>query len=413
MWRPILPAAAARSALDCAKSIGAEILERGPIQDVSLHDGVSGVAVFLTHLGLACGEERYLNAAVDWLGAAVDGVATSRTNPGLITGFTGVGWAVEHLRGRAFEPNGEDPNAELDTALLELVGPVIAGEPWPGGFDLMTGFTGFGIYALERLRRPSAAELLRRVVLCLEATAECHEAGLAWHTPVRFLGEEMHDLFPRGAYNLGAAHGSPGVIAFLAHVRRAGVETERVTRMAHEAVRWLLSHRLSGFPGTSFSQLYSPDTDPTPARASWCYGNAGIAPCLWAAGHSFDEPDWCRIAVELAVETAQRPPAECGVEDICLCHGSAGLAHILNRLFQASGDERIGAAARFWIEETLRMRRPGEGVAGFLGLRYLPGDGPRFIEDPGLLGGAAGVGLALVAAASAVEPAWDRVLLIS
>jgi hypothetical protein len=33
--------------------------------------------------------------------------------------------------------------------------------------------------------------------------------------------------------------------------------------------------------------------------------------------------------------------------------------------------------------------------------------------DPGFIQGAAGVGLALLAAATGIEPAWDRVMLIS
>jgi hypothetical protein len=35
------------------------------------------------------------------------------------------------------------------------------------------------------------------------------------------------------------------------------------------------------------------------------------------------------------------------------------------------------------------------------------------VADPGFLTGAAGIGLALLAATSPVEPAWDRVLLAS
>ena len=34
-------------------------------------------------------------------------------------------------------------------------------------------------------------------------------------------------------------------------------------------------------------------------------------------------------------------------------------------------------------------------------------------DDPGFLGGSAGIALALLAAATPVEPAWDRVLLLS
>jgi hypothetical protein len=57
------------------------------------------------------------------------------------------------------------------------------------------------------------------------------------------------------------------------------------------------------------------------------------------------------------------------------------------------------------------MRRTGEGVGGFRA--QLPDERERlvWIDDPGFLTGAAGIGLALLAAVSPVEPAWDRLLL--
>ena len=62
------------------------------------------------------------------------------------------------------------------------------------------------------------------------------------------------------------------------------------------------------------------------------------------------------------------------------------------------------------------MRRPGQGVAGYLALRSeyrpLPPGHPGYWDDePGFLKGAAGIGLALLAATTSVSPEWDRILL--
>src|SRR5262249_52612323 len=75
-------------------------------------------------------------------------------------------------------------------------------------------------------------------------------------------------------------------------------------------------------------------------------------------------------------------------------------------------------AARYWFRQTLAFRRPGEGTAGFAPyLPELPGgeDEAAGLPDSsaGFLAGAAGIGLALLAASSEVEPEWDRVLLCS
>jgi hypothetical protein len=84
-----------------------------------------------------------------------------------------------------------------------------------------------------------------------------------------------------------------------------------------------------------------------------------------------------------------------------------------NRLFQATGEECFAEAARFWLERTLAMRQPGRGIGGYLS--WSPGEDGALAwrAEPGLLTGAAGVALALLAAATPVEPSWDRMLLAS
>lgn len=97
--------------------------------------------------------------------------------------------------------------------------------------------------------------------------------------------------------------------------------------------------------------------------------------------------------------------------DAGICHGSAGLAHIFNRFFQATGDSLFKEAAIFWIRQTL-SQRGRTGVGGYNGMRWLNDNGHvRWKYNRGILTGAAGVGLVLASALSAVEPEWDRLFL--
>jgi lantibiotic modifying enzyme len=102
------------------------------------------------------------------------------------------------------------------------------------------------------------------------------------------------------------------------------------------------------------------------------------------------------------------------VRDQGICHGSSGLAHLFNRLWQTTGEEAFAGAARLWIERTLDGRSPGEGIAGFRIWRVnTPGSGGYWDAEPGFLEGVTGVGLTLLGAVSEVEPEWDRILLLS
>jgi hypothetical protein len=75
---------------------------------------------------------------------------------------------------------------------------------------------------------------------------------------------------------------------------------------------------------------------------------------------------------------------------------------------QATADSRLADAAQFWFARALEMRIPGRGIAGFAAR-----EAGGWVADPGILTGAAGIGLALLAAITPIEPEWDRILLLS
>jgi hypothetical protein len=118
-------------------------------------------------------------------------------------------------------------------------------------------------------------------------------------------------------------------------------------------------------------------------------------------------------AIELARRAAARPLEQSGIVDAPLCHGAAGLGQIFNRLFQSTGRVEFADAAREWFGRALEMRHPGEGIGGYQAAEKRAGGGLDWVSDPSLLTGAAGIALALLAATTSVEPAWDRMLLLS
>jgi hypothetical protein len=174
-----------------------------------------------------------------------------------------------------------------------------------------------------------------------------------------------------------------------------------------------MAHRQGPESPFCFSHFYFPGVEATPSRLAWCYGDLGMAATLLVAARGAGEPAWESTAVELALAAAERPVELARVFDAGLCHGAGGVAHLFNRIHQATGEERLGEAARFWYERTLELRQPGLGVGGFRAWSADVAGVQDWRDDPGLLEGATGVALALLAAVSAVEPEWDRALLVS
>jgi lantibiotic biosynthesis protein len=404
-WRPILDDGARAHALTIASEI-AEAL-RDPAHQMSapsLWDGNAGVAIFFAYLHQAVPERGYDHAATSLVDRVIDDAAAEPLGPSLYKGITGVAWMLDHLRGRVLDADEEDANEDVDAALLELMQ-----LPWRDRYDLFDGLVGFGLYALTRLPRPAAAACLELVVDQLAATVERRPEGLTWKTGPQLMIPELRAQFPDGNYTVGPAHGVAGVIAVLAAACAAGVAPRRARALLDGAVAWLLRCRLPDASRGQFPRHLSPTSEESePARAAWCAGDPGVASALRIAAREVGEPAWEREALAIARDCLRRPPEASGVVDATLCHGTAGLAHMWNRFYQATGEAAFADAARYWVTRTLDMRRSGGGVAGFA-LETPAGREAR----PGLLQGAAGIGLALLAAATEVAPAWDSALLLS
>jgi lantibiotic modifying enzyme len=337
-------------------------------------------------------------------------LAETTMEPSFYAGFTGIAWAVEHLM-PASQESDDDLNASIDEA-LEAGLRSSDGAEWLRSAELVAGLAGFGVYALERMPRPGAARILESIVARVAELSERVPDGITWWTAPEQLPRESRLRTPEGCYNLGVAHGIPGVIGFLGQVCSAGVATCQARELLDGAVRWLLARR-SRRGEAAFPTWIAPTGNPRARRVSWCYGNPGIALALLVAARAVGERRWEVEALDLALESAAQGIGESSVIEACLCHGSAGNGHLFNRLFQETGDPRFRDAAVAWFERTLELRKPGSGLAGFES--QVPGEDGKTVWRgvPGFLNGVSGIGLALLAATTAVEPAWDRALLCS
>jgi lantibiotic modifying enzyme len=415
MWAPLVGGPFAARALEALSDIAAALRVGPPAGrvggefDASLAGGRAGLAVFYAYLARAGLAVRAREAADNFLDEAVEALAKVSMPPSLYGGFTGVAWAVAHLRRQANADDGEDPCEEIDGALRQY----LEQSPWTDNYDLVSGLVGIGVYVLERLPRPSGRNLLALVIRRLDETCERMKPGITWLTRPELLPDHQREVCPKGHYNLGVAHGVPGVIALLGAASAAGVAASTTRRLLDGSVRWLLANHLPEDRGSTFAVWTASGIEPRPARSAWCYGDPGIAAALLTAARGARRTSWKREALEIARRAAARPPDQAGIRDAGLCHGAAGLAHLFNRMYHATGDQSLAEAARFWLARTLEMRQPGRGIAGFTAYHPREDGTPDWKDDPGLLTGAAGIALALLAATTPIEPAWDRMLLAS
>jgi hypothetical protein len=179
---------------------------------------------------------------------------------------------------------------------------------------------------------------------------------------------EASSFFEGGA---SVGRGLAGVVFLLNEAAAAGVDAPRANRLLVKGTE-ALPDRLTE------------STNP----CAWSEGELGVAAvCLQVRMGE------CRHGLERCLEAT---PAG---RDLSLLNGAAGAAHMWNRISRITGDKRCREASLTWWERAIDLYEETTPAADAAGAEFL--------------GGSAGVALALLAALTPVEPAWDGLLCLS
>jgi hypothetical protein len=322
-------------------------------------------------------------AARAHLHAALAALATVPLAPWLFAGLAGPLWVLRRLRRAvpACAPDVSEQDLQHIDRLLEdfLSAPAQVAD---GAHELVAGVAGLGVYALERVADGQDPGMLTAVLAALRARARIDGAGLVWRASRGALeGEDW-----------GLAHGIPGVIAFLARAQRFAPEARELLEAALASLLALpAADPAAPLDWPCWSDAHGPSRT---ARCGWCYGTPGVVAALYAAGESLGRPTLCARAVAL-MRRAWTRRAEAFDGGSGLCHGRAGLLHLLTRLHAAQPDQAWQAAGALVVEELA----PAIEQA-------------RWDDAGGLLTGSAGIELALRAALDPDSTWWDGFLLL-
>jgi hypothetical protein len=283
-------------------------------------------------------------------------------------------------------------------------------------FDVISGLAGIGAYLLAHRASPAMGSALKHALDALSAlVAGAGPDGVPWWwTPAEMLGDPATVAdHPNGALNCGLAHGIPGPLALLALALTEEAPIPRLSTATAAAANWLSDHRSDDAWGINWPTMVtlpdSPDRPDEPSRAAWCYGVPGVARSLWLAGTALRDEDLRTLAVDAMADLYRRPVFARHIDAPTLCHGVAGLLQVTLRFWHDTRDPMFAAAAADLTDQLLDSYEPDGSLLGF---RATEPGGHR-LDHAGLLDGAPGVALVLLAAATDVEPSWDRLFLLS
>lgn len=398
----------------------------------AVSDGYAGLALLWGYLDACFPGQKWDLTGREHLALAVQGVETASEVPlGLLSGLSGLAFSASQL-----SRNGTRYRrllATLDNAIVgrtfALAGSLHRRRSGLGvyEFDVISGLSGVAAYLLCRTNEPGVTDALHASIDALMSMLDEGEGVPIWHTPSALLwDDEEKATYPYGNLNCGLAHGIPGPLAVLSLAVRAGFSTPGLPETITRIVDWLNDHRSDDAWGVNWPMAAAIVISPpaslefgtplsgaqtvagAPSRCAWCYGSPGVARAVWLAGNALDRDDYRALATSAMEAVFRRPVAERYIDSPTFCHGIAGLLAIALRFANDTGADVFIEGSRALVEQLVDGYRP-ESLLGFRNLEFAGHE----VGQPGLLDGAAGVAIVLLAAANSVEPTWNRAFLLS
>ena len=378
--------------------------------NTGLLGGYTGCALFYAYYYQLTGKEEHLYKIHDVIGKCLQALSEEPMNGSHCSGIAGVSWCIQHLTSLGFIEAGD--REEVFSDIDMLVGDFMETELKNGRNDFLHQGLGTALYFLERMPSDNARKQLERMVQHLHASAITLPGGVAWKDHFSGSSQQHQD---QDLFNLGLAHGVPAIIAVLARCHEKGITPELVTPLIESSMQWLKgTQNTAGLPGQSmYPVMMNAANKPMGeihSRLGWCYGDLGIAATLQGTGRRLQKSGYQDDAFRVFHHIATHRNAKNGaVHDACLCHGSAGIAHILQQAGLAANDTQLLGAAREWLEITLKMNAWPDGPAGYKFYHH-----PHYINSHNILEGIAGIGLSLISFVDTrINPAWGECLLIA
>lgn len=377
--------------------------------NAGLLGGFTGCALFYAYYYQHTSREEHVDKVLAIIEKSLQALSEQPLNGSFCGGVSGVAWCVQHLTQMGFieEDEIEDAFGEID----QMVAAFMEESLVAGKNDFLHEGLGTALYFLER-PLPVGKPVLERLVAGLDQSAHHLPSGIAWKDMFSSASERYQG---RDLYNLGLAHGVPAIIAVLGRIYEKGIARDTVLRLMEGSISWVLSHKKAqGGGGESLFPVLVDTTGvsigDTHSRLGWCYGDLGIATMLSGAGKRLQRADYNEAALTILRDIAQHRNTQNGaVHDACICHGSAGIAHMLQQAAMAAGDPVLNKAAGEWLQTTLRMNTWKDGPAGYKFYHH-----PDYHNSHNVLEGIAGIGLSLLGFLQPeIKPGWNSSLLIS
>ncbi|MBB5621809.1 lantibiotic modifying enzyme [Pedobacter cryoconitis] len=324
-------------------------------------------------------------------------------SPFFSSGKAGVNWFFSYLKAKDVldEENWEilcDDDPELfEQAILYLK---------DGNYDFLHGSIGIAYHSLyaQTNQYTTFQETFFQLLY-----------KLAYQSPDKmFIAHfDLTNLVPvPNKINLGMAHGLISVLKFCLQCYQKNICSVAAKKLALDIADLFRSTINRNTNNSLFPNILMLD-EPAKgySRVGWCYGDLSIGFVLYQAGVVFEDTALKDLGTEILIHTSKRRSEEqTMVRDAGICHGSAGIAHVYNKMWHYTKNPVFKEACDFWIQQTLDFSIHPDGYAGFKS--YSPDASGKYTNSYGLLNGISGIGLVLLSYLTG-DFSWDYCIMLN
>ena len=381
------------------KEIADYILDYEEDDSIGLLTGYAGMMLFLFHYGRYVEEEKYTHKAVSFLYKSMDLINEGKCDLSYSIGISGFGWALEHLAEKEFIDK-VDVLYQLDDKICEYM----LEQTSEGNWDALHGGIGAAFYLFYRQINPSVITALEKVVELLKDQAIEDENGLKWITENRTKQETN--------INFGLAHGIPSIIVFLKKCIENNINKDLATEMLKKAVQFVLSNKYAAEQSANvYPMAIMEEKILKSNRLAWCYGDPGILLSLIHANKVLKSlKEEIKELTKLTLDRLELK--ENGLNDACMCHGTAGMIPMLLSMHSDSELKKLipQSILNLWVKETLKFGNHPEGLVGFRNF-FIINYKPNWSNVSGFLDGVTGIGFCLLSYLNA-DITWSQCIMI-
>lgn len=349
---------------------------KGDIPWISLSHGYSGILLLFATLDKLNEQEGWDKIAHNYVLAIKSVIETQGIEDcSLFGGLAGACFAIEYASrgGARYHKLLVALNALLiQRTRNELLDPlkktISQGIPInPDFYDIVSGISGIGLYALQSTIVSDIKILLEEilltcVVLTKEITVAEHKVP-GWYVPQEFqFTDDKKAAYPKGAFDIGVAHGAAGLLSFLSIAALQGVVVEGQLQAIRVLAEWIISKRKTyedqyyWLDRVSFEEEVGESKFPSAYMMdAWCYGTAGVSRALYLASKALHDLSAQNLAIESFLSIFKRVWQGTALTNPTFCHGVSGLLIMTRLMLRDTGKDQLHEIIKKLEERLMKL----------------------------------------------------------